>query len=567
MELISPTFAAAKAKPARPTARPAAAPSLAGFQAASVRWPLAFVLVGVLALLVGGGLLLAQPELLATYHYTPHLIAITHLLVLGFISSIVMGAMYQLVPVTLEVPLHSDRLVKFQLAAHAVGCAGMVWGFWAFNPARVGGFGALFTLGVGLFVYNLARTLARVPGWRAIKLGIASALFWWCATVLAGLLLVGTKFWNCPTFLPLAAMHAHAHLGVVGVFVLMIVTVSYKLVPMFTLAELQSENRAFWSVTLINGGLLGTFATILCQSPLKPVFSSLIVAGVALYGVEILAILRARNRRALDWGVKYFLTAIALLIPLSLAALALSWARLPATAVTLQLENVYGLVALLGLVGLAILGMLYKIVPFLVWFHSYSRHIGRAKVPALADMYSTPLQIAGYWSYLAGLAVAAAGTAASSAAGIRWGCGVLAVSLAIFALNLAKILAHFVRPQIAPFAPPNPRRRQTFMTHAPLTDELVLETLRQVIDPELGVNIVDLGLIYRFACADGKLVVTMTLTTPGCPMHDSIAEGVKQILLGLDGVRDVEVEVVWDPPWHPSMMTEVGRRMTGTRDF
>jgi metal-sulfur cluster biosynthetic enzyme len=105
------------------------------------------------------------------------------------------------------------------------------------------------------------------------------------------------------------------------------------------------------------------------------------------------------------------------------------------------------------------------------------------------------------------------------------------------------------------------------MTTAPLTDDLVLETLRQVIDPEIGVNIVDLGFIYRYAGADGKLTVTMTLTTPGCPMHESIAEGVKYVLLNLEGVNDVDVQVVWDPPWHPSMMTEVGRRMTGTRDF
>jgi len=103
------------------------------------------------------------------------------------------------------------------------------------------------------------------------------------------------------------------------------------------------------------------------------------------------------------------------------------------------------------------------------------------------------------------------------------------------------------------------------MTATPLTDERVLEILRQVIDPELGVNIVDLGLVYRYAYAAGKLTVTMTLTTPGCPMHDSIAEGVKNILMPLNGVSEVEVEVVWDPPWHPSMMTETGRRLTGTR--
>jgi hypothetical protein len=374
------------------------------------------------------------------------------LFVLGFISSVVMGAMYQLVPVTLEVQLHSERLVKFQFAAHTLGFVGMVWAFWNFNMACVGFFGSVLTLGIGLFVYNLSRTLATVKGWRAIKFGIASALFWLSTTVAAGLVLTATKFWNFSPFLPLAAMHAHAHLGVVGVFVLMIVTVSYKLMPMFTLGELQSERRAWWSAALLNLGLLGVFAAILWQSPLKFIFASVIVAGLAIYGWEILAILRARNRRVLDWGMKYFLTAIALLVPLSAVALALSWSRLPVTAFTMQLENVYGLLALLGLVGLAILGMLYKIVPFLVWFHSYSRQIGRAKVPALADMYSVPLQIAGYWTYLAGLIVTAAATAWSHEPGIRWGCGLLALSLAIFAVNLGKILSHFVRPKIEPFA-------------------------------------------------------------------------------------------------------------------
>ncbi len=166
-----------------------------------------------------------------------------------------MGAMYQLVPVTLEVQLHSERLVKFQFAAHAIGFIGMVWAFWNFNLPLVGWFGVLLTAGVGLFVFNLARTLAKVKGWHAIKFGIASALFWFSATVLAGLLLVATKFWNFSSFMPIAAMHAHAHLGVVGVFVLMIVTVSYKLVPMFTLSELQSTRRAWWSIVLLNLGL------------------------------------------------------------------------------------------------------------------------------------------------------------------------------------------------------------------------------------------------------------------------------------------------------------------------
>jgi len=92
-----------------------------------------------------------------------------------------------------------------------------------------------------------------------------------------------------------------------------------------------------------------------------------------------------------------------------------------------------------------------------------------------------------------------------------------------------------------------------------ITEELVFETLRQVIDPELGCNIVDLGLVYSARINGASVVVVMTLTTPGCPMHESIAQGVQTALLGLEGVADVDVQIVWDPPWHPSMMSEQGR--------
>src|SRR5689334_17906497 len=97
------------------------------------------------------------------------------------------------------------------------------------------------------------------------------------------------------------------------------------------------------------------------------------------------------------------------------------------------------------------------------------------------------------------------------------------------------------------------------MTETILTEAAALETLRQVIDPELGCNIVDLGLIYDVTIAGRKVRVTMALTTPGCPMSESIRLGVQNALLNLDSVDDAEVEIVFDPPWHPAMMTEVGR--------
>jgi metal-sulfur cluster biosynthetic enzyme len=98
----------------------------------------------------------------------------------------------------------------------------------------------------------------------------------------------------------------------------------------------------------------------------------------------------------------------------------------------------------------------------------------------------------------------------------------------------------------------------------PVLDEAtVLKTLEQVIDPEIGCNIVDLGLIYGVAIEGDKVAVQMTLTTPGCPMSDSLSWGVKMALLNLENVKDAEVQIVWDPPWHPSMMSELGRAHVG----
>ena len=98
-----------------------------------------------------------------------------------------------------------------------------------------------------------------------------------------------------------------------------------------------------------------------------------------------------------------------------------------------------------------------------------------------------------------------------------------------------------------------------------VNEQMVLDAMWQVIDPEIGCNVVDLGLVYGIAIAGAKVTVQMTLTTPGCPMSESIAQGAQWALLGIDGVEDAEVELVWDPPWHPSMMTETGRAATGMR--
>ena len=237
MEATLPISGALKMdKPARPTA--VTGGSLASANAPSVIVPLLFVVTGMLSLFTGAVWLVFRPDVLSTYHYNQYVIAITHVFTLGFIATIIMGAMYQLVPVALETKLYSEKLAKWHYAFHVIGVAGMIREFWVWDMKLVGHYGSAVALGIVLFAINMIRTLARIPRWNVIAAGIASALFWLVMVVLAGLYAAASKCWNFSPFSHVAFMHAHAHLGGVGFFTMMIVSVSYKLVPMFAISEL-----------------------------------------------------------------------------------------------------------------------------------------------------------------------------------------------------------------------------------------------------------------------------------------------------------------------------------------
>jgi metal-sulfur cluster biosynthetic enzyme len=93
------------------------------------------------------------------------------------------------------------------------------------------------------------------------------------------------------------------------------------------------------------------------------------------------------------------------------------------------------------------------------------------------------------------------------------------------------------------------------MNTEPLTEAAVLDALRQVLDPEIGMSIVDLGLIYDVAIVGASVRVAMTLTSAGCPMGESIRGGAEFALLNLAGVSTAQVDLVFDPPWHPGMIS------------
>jgi metal-sulfur cluster biosynthetic enzyme len=96
-----------------------------------------------------------------------------------------------------------------------------------------------------------------------------------------------------------------------------------------------------------------------------------------------------------------------------------------------------------------------------------------------------------------------------------------------------------------------------------VTKEQVYEALQDCYDPEIPVNIVDLGLVYDVEINGDTVAVKMTLTAPGCGMGTMIAADARQRILALDDVVDATVDLVWDPPWNPSMISEEAKQKLG----
>lgn len=97
-----------------------------------------------------------------------------------------------------------------------------------------------------------------------------------------------------------------------------------------------------------------------------------------------------------------------------------------------------------------------------------------------------------------------------------------------------------------------------------MTEEVVYAALQEVMDPELGINIVDLGLIYGVEIEDGHISVVMTLTTPGCPLHASFKSEIEDALWrSFPGLQGATVELVWTPPWTPERISPEGRAELG----
>jgi hypothetical protein len=312
--------------------------------------------------------------------------------------------------------------------------------------------------GAGILLVATWRTFRASARRDAIGWSLPLAVSWLAATVLAGVLLALNR--RGP-FLPLSILDllaAHAHLGLAGFFLTLLQGATFQLVPMFTLAELRGARWVRAGLALTPAGLaVLTVGLATGGRGLAIAGAGLLGAAIGCSGVALGATLRARRRKKLEPGLQAFRLGAALVVPAVLGgAILLSVGAEAAWASPVR--TVYAVVIVAGALGFMVLGMLCKIVPFLVWMRAYGPHAGRRPVPLATALGAPALERAWLILHAAALVALAAGIFAAQTAWLHAGAWLLAAAVGAFLLNIARVVAHLFQPQLAaaPVAAPAP---------------------------------------------------------------------------------------------------------------
>jgi hypothetical protein len=357
----------------------------------SLRLPFQYICLGLVFLVISQILMLkAGPLLLEGNIRTPYIWILSHMLIVGWASMVVMGAMYQLVPVAFLVPIFSERIGYIQFYLMTLSLLGFIAGFWFMNKSCLLVSGIFLVIGFILFIFNMGASFKKIEQWTMISKTVFSAIVYLGLTILLGLILVlqltigilpGS--WHTPI------LYSHITFGMIGWFSFLIFGFSYKMVPMFSLAHDFSMKMSTYTFYLFHIGILSLVSSYWLESSVL-LFSGAMFLFIAFVFFTILVgnILKHRMKRNLDKGFTFSLLSILIgLVVHSLFAVSLRF-FLNNTPLSIQWMISLGYLYIMLWITLSIAGYLYKIIPFLWWTKKYSHLAGKMKVPMLKDFVS-----------------------------------------------------------------------------------------------------------------------------------------------------------------------------------
>jgi len=405
---------------------------------------LLFLTLGGVAWLAATVTLIRWPGLVLGERAAPALLALTHLLVLGFLSSLLFGVAYVVGPIMAAAPLWRRGLAWLHLLLHGAGTLWMVLGFLAQNFAEVGLGGLLVFAGLVLFFVNLTVTSSRFSQWEPDHLALHGGLFWLLVTGGLALFIAANKSSPLTTLDPKVLLTAHAHFGFGGFVLLLLVGLALRWIRLQAVPNGRPGALSWLGAIAVNLGLMLVLPALLPTAIVPVQVPQVLLALGTLAFVLDAARLLWSGRRQLDATVGVLGLGLALLLPVMAAAtlgLPARFAHLPGLAG--NPENWTRFYLLLGLFGpatLVLTGLGGRLTPQLLW-QVWRPREGLAPLPAVVGPWVIALSLVLAWIYLG------AGLLLAQAEGIR-----LAALLALFSLVIFLV---GLRPSLQrAFAPP-----------------------------------------------------------------------------------------------------------------
>lgn len=403
-----------------------------------------FYLYAAFSFLVSTVLLLLSTDAFTQHYFHPHILAITHGMALGWGTMIILGASHQLVPVLIEKSLYSIKLAHASFLLAAIGIPLLVYGFYEFNlgwPAKWGG--RFVLLSVLCYFINLATSIRYSQSKNVHAIFVLAASGWLLLTVIYGLSLVYNFTYNFMPKSSVAYLPVHAHTGVIGWFLLLVIGVGSRLIPLFLISKYKNERLLWWVFVLINLGLISfvVFFLFVPGSSLFIIPALAILAGLLLFAFYCYKCYTCRIRKQVDEQMKISLLSVLMMLVPVVFLISIT-GLIFANSISGQMALIYGFIIFFGWITAIILGMTFKTLPFIIWNKVYHDKAGLGKTPNPKDLFKSSIFTSMLISYLIGFILFIAGAGFANVMMLNVAAAILIIAAVLYNWNVIILLTH-----------------------------------------------------------------------------------------------------------------------------
>ncbi len=401
--------------------------------------PASFFSLAPLSLVAAGLVLLLGPEL--TSRWTPTLMAVTHIGTLGLLGSVMLGALYQMVPVLAGQPVPLVRLGHGVFVAWVVGAVALIGAL--MRPSSTAFTVAAVALGCALIAFllpmavALGRATSRAAGAHRVEVhGMRAAVLALGVTGLYGVYMASGWAQLALPANRMALIGGHVTIGLLGWIGVLLTSVSTKIIPMFYLTAEFPRRPALVGLGVLVASVFGAaLAPLLGAEPRTVAWLALPAAALVwlVHPAIVLRMLADRRRKRVDMSVRFWQAGLCvgpLIVTTAIASLVSDDARWPL---------LFGWFAVFGWGGLIVHGMLTRIGPFLVWFHRYAPIVGHTKVPPMRQLFPASRSRPALLLHGLGVAIGALGLGLNQPILVRLAGGALVGSGVVLAYAMARM--------------------------------------------------------------------------------------------------------------------------------